>query len=422
MVDYKRRFQYANPFWVPTLDDGAAGAALTRLTFSANGETGDQKYDELKLQRMLHDRPQALPVPELEPGIGEMIPVGLELPTPAGFVDNLFVTADGNIVLVECKLWRNPDARRRVIAQIIDYAQSISRWSYEEFDAAVRKSLNAHGQPLQRLLVEVVAAAVGGVDELDEAAFIDAVQRNLRMGRMLLLVVGDGIREDVESLADYLQMHAGFHFTLGLVEVAIFRLPAGGFIIQPRILARTLNIERAIVRLVGDTLAAKPAVGELDSASASRGRSMSEELYFEKLEAASPETARALEAFLERAAEDGIFLNSAKKSAALKWESPQGKVFNLGAIDLDGRLQTYSVGWVPYTIGQLEPAHAYLENLGKIVGATVHKTPHPGQWCIKKGATALPPALDALSKPDEWLELIREYQADLNNADTDSGR
>jgi hypothetical protein len=41
---------------------------------------------------------------------------------------------------------------------------------------------------------------------LDEASFVGAVARNLRLGRMLLLVVGNGIREGVETLTDYLQI------------------------------------------------------------------------------------------------------------------------------------------------------------------------------------------------------------------------
>ena len=85
--------------------------------------------------------------------------------------------------------------------------------------------------------------------EIDEAGFVDAVSRNLRLGRMLLLIVGDGIREGVESLSGFLQMHAGFHFTLGIVEMPVFRLPQGGLIVQPRVLARTVNIERGIVKV-----------------------------------------------------------------------------------------------------------------------------------------------------------------------------
>ncbi len=35
-------------------------------------------------------------------------------------------------MLVEAKLWRNPEARRKVIGQILDYAKELSRWNYED--------------------------------------------------------------------------------------------------------------------------------------------------------------------------------------------------------------------------------------------------------------------------------------------------
>ena len=51
-----------------------------------------------------------------------------ELKTPAGPIDNFMVTPSGLPVLVECKLWRNPEARRQVVGQILDYAKELSRW------------------------------------------------------------------------------------------------------------------------------------------------------------------------------------------------------------------------------------------------------------------------------------------------------
>lgn len=42
----------------------------------------------------------------------------MELPLRSGFLDNLLLTPTGNLVVVECKLWRNFDARRKVFAQI----------------------------------------------------------------------------------------------------------------------------------------------------------------------------------------------------------------------------------------------------------------------------------------------------------------
>jgi hypothetical protein len=93
-------------------------------------------------------------------------------------------------------------------------------------------------------LLELVREAGHQVDEAD---FNDALTANLRRGRFLLLIVGDGIREGVEAIAEYLQQHAGLHFTLGLVELPIYLTPAGDRLVLPRILARTTLISREVI-------------------------------------------------------------------------------------------------------------------------------------------------------------------------------
>jgi hypothetical protein len=75
----------------------------------------------------------------------------------------------------------------------------------------------------------------------------DALTANLRRGRFLLLIVGDGIREGVEAIAEYLQAHAGLHFSLGLVEMPIYEMPNGDRLVAPRVLARTVLITRNVV-------------------------------------------------------------------------------------------------------------------------------------------------------------------------------
>ena len=47
------------------------------------------------LQRLIHQHPTCLPIDEIEPGIGRLVPVCMELPLPVGSVDNLLITPKG---------------------------------------------------------------------------------------------------------------------------------------------------------------------------------------------------------------------------------------------------------------------------------------------------------------------------------------
>lgn len=407
MTVHRGRSQYAHPFIVESLEEAPKISPLERVALMPKAGGVEAKFSEQWLQRLIFQRPAALPARELEPAVDQLVPMALEIQTPTGYIDNLYLTPEGHIVLAECKLWRNPEARRLVIAQILDYAQSMTRWTFGDLDAAVRKGRDASGNVNERSILDLMRAFVGEDAAFAEAEFIDAVQRNLRRGRMLLLIVGDGVREDVEGLADFLQMHAGFHFTLGLVEMAVFQLPTESkFLVQPRILARTLNIERAVVRLEHDQIVVQPVPAQAKG----RVSTLSEEAYYEQLALNAPAAAQALKTLVIAAERLDIRLAVDTTSASLKWDAPSGSTFNLGTFNIKGRFETYRVGGVANELIFLPLAHEYLEQLALLFDACVSKTASPRQWCLKTMGGALLDAKDVLAKGDQWLALMKCYQ------------
>lgn len=201
--------------------------------------------NEAWLRDFLLRHPGTLPAADIDPAFSDPLPVCRELRTSAGPIDAVFINSRGALTLVECKLWRNPEARREVVAQILDYAKEIARWRYEDLQREVSR---ARGEPGVNSLFEIARTREPG---LREATFVDAVSRSLAAGRFLLLVAGDGIREGTEAIVQFMARHAGLHFTFGLVEMAGYPLPEGGLLVQPRLLARTVNIERAVIRVEG---------------------------------------------------------------------------------------------------------------------------------------------------------------------------
>jgi hypothetical protein len=356
---------------------------------------------------MLYNYPELLPVDQIEPGFGLLVPVCLELPSSAGRIDNLYVTETGNLAIAECKLWRNPEARREVVAQIIDYAHSMAQWSYQDLEAGIRSARQVDGKQIDGGLYSLVSEN----RELDEPQFIDAVSRNLRLGRLLLLLVGDGIREGVETLTDYLQMHAGFHFTLGIVEMAVFKLPPHGLLVQPRVLARTVNIPRGIVRLEDGRINIEP----LPSQASRQPTSISQDRLLEMLEESAPETAKALNYFLDKGAPLGVFLEPADKSLQIRWRGPDDEDYSLGGITPEGQLRTAPVNFRPYRIGKVDLAHDFLR-IATLMGKNVRRTPHPRGWRVQGEGTSRPKAIDLLSHPDRWLEIVRWYTEALSAA------
>ena len=80
----------------------------------------DGGMDEATLQDLLFRHPQTLPIASIDASYDGAVPVCKELYTSAGYVDAIFVNLLGRLTLAEFKLWRNPQARREVIGQILD--------------------------------------------------------------------------------------------------------------------------------------------------------------------------------------------------------------------------------------------------------------------------------------------------------------
>lgn len=94
-------------------------------------------FTEEWIQKLIYNHPSILPKNDIESSFGPLISIGREIPTAVGFLDNLYVSHDGYLTIVETKLWRNPQARREVVGQIIDYAKELSKWTFTDLDNAV---------------------------------------------------------------------------------------------------------------------------------------------------------------------------------------------------------------------------------------------------------------------------------------------
>ncbi len=206
-----------------------------RLAFGATAGR-----NEAWLRDTLFAHPDLLPIRDIDPSFGPLIPLCTELRTISGPLDIAFINASGRLTFVECKLWRNPEARRKVVAQALDYARSISRWTYSDLQRSVAAVSGRSGNAPFEIALE-------RHPELIENRFVDDTARALRAGRFLLMIAGDGIREDVSGIADLINRNAASAFSFGLVEVALYGFDDGGIAVQPRIIAKTQIIERTVI-------------------------------------------------------------------------------------------------------------------------------------------------------------------------------
>ena len=356
------------------------------------------RHDEQWLQRLIHQHPTCLPMDQIEPGLPALVPVCMELPLSSGYLDNLLMTPEGDIVIVEVKLFRNPQARREVIAQALDYASSLFGMTYTDLEEAVLQSDFGRTDKPTRLYGIFPEA-----NTLDEAAFVDAVNTNLKTGRIVVLVAGDGIRTDAEDLVNGLQSHAGFHFTFALVELAVFQgAVSDDLMVVPRTLAKTCMIERGIVRIDDQRSEVVSAPTESTAIGAATPQSISSEQFFEAMRELSPDLPATLQGFIAKCAAIGVYPEF-RRSLNFKWDAPTGRTVNLGYVLRNGPLWTDATNTDDPLMAQM-----YLDDLAARFGGSVVRRDSGNMYVVVDGKA---PSIENLTDHlDGWITAIEKLQ------------
>lgn len=249
-------------------------------------------------------------------------------------------------------------------------------------------------------------------DVLAEPEFIDAVSANLARGRMLVLVVGDGIRREAEALTGLLQSHAGAHFTFALVELACWRNASNSdMLIIPDVLARTVMIERGIVRLADSGMQVQSA--SVTSSGSARASTLSEEMFYEELAKANPAMPVLLQAFLERIEPLGVYADL-KASLNLKADLPEyAKPVNFGYVTRGGKVWTDPLSWrvAPHI------AEVYNQTLAQAINGSIVTHPSGGMYVSTNGKSG-PRVTDLLPQHAEtWAAAIARVIEDIRTSE-----
>jgi len=164
--------------------------------------------DEAQLQRLLYESPELIPTSyeEDQPAIF-IREAGLP---GSGFTDLLGVDERGNILVVETKLARNDEARRKVIGQVLEYAAYLWQMPFEEFDSLFIKR---GGKPVLELLEK-------GNQRIAREDARSAIARNLSSGAFQLFIAVDEMNEELEKIIGYVSSR-GSGLRLEVLEFAL---------------------------------------------------------------------------------------------------------------------------------------------------------------------------------------------------------
>lgn len=170
---------------------------------------------ESELQRLLFESPQLINITEIREGILPLVYAIREFGLPgSGKTDLIGFTSEGDIALIECKLARNPEVRRKVIGQILEYAAYLWQMDYDEFDQRIQGKT---GKSLANLIEDIVG------EDWDEETFRNGIIDCLRNGSFILVIVVDEINNELMRIINYVnECSESTSFSLHALEINQF--------------------------------------------------------------------------------------------------------------------------------------------------------------------------------------------------------
>jgi len=163
------------------------------------------------------------------------------------FLDLLFIDDTGSLLVVECKLIQNPEARREVLAQLLEYALTIeTSWNTDRVRTVADEYLTHRG--FHEGLVPYLNKTLRdqGLEAVNEKSFFQKMKS--KVNRPYLIVAGNRLEQRALVLSDYLRK---LKRPLVCVEFRKFRVRdvelAFGFVRCASLLSTVSSSQRQII-------------------------------------------------------------------------------------------------------------------------------------------------------------------------------
>jgi len=202
------------------------------------------QFDEKWLQEVLFANIDLIQPTDASYDRIQLVPLCRELNLNDGirnlFLDILAITETGKLILIECKLWKNPQARREVLAQAFEYASLLQSLSYSDLSSKLRRHINSGSEdPI------IFALRSAGIS-VDESLLISRIDQGMRKGNFHVVIAGDGIRTDLVNLVNSPAM-TGMTADLSLLEISVHQDDEGKILLSPSVPQEIETVTRTVL-------------------------------------------------------------------------------------------------------------------------------------------------------------------------------
>ena len=165
--------------------------------------------EEAYLQKYIHENPDTIPVYEIDENKRLLVVSSheKEFPTNSGRIDALAIDQDGELYIIETKLYKNSD-KRKVIAQVLDYGAALWKHSYSftSFLELINERINLKfGVSLEDKIIDFY-----GINEDDVDDLLNSLMLNLERGNFKFIVLMDQLDDRLKDLIHYVNENSRF--------------------------------------------------------------------------------------------------------------------------------------------------------------------------------------------------------------------
>ena len=177
---------------------------------------GTAYRDESFLRDLVYEEPRLIPAREIGMNPDAQVVTLREVGLPgAGASDVIMIDSEGAITVVECKLATNPEKKRAVIGQVLDYASSLSRMSYDDLNTRCETGRQSS---LHELMQQQVPA-----DQWDEDQFRAGVVGTLNAGTFGLVIAIDEMDPDLARILHYVSLRSRGSLSIYGLEMRYYK-------------------------------------------------------------------------------------------------------------------------------------------------------------------------------------------------------
>lgn len=174
--------------------------------------------DEDELQRYIYENPESIPLYDIKEDIRLLI-VAREFPTESGPIDALGVDKDGELYVIETKLYDNAD-KRKVVAQVLDYGASLWKHASEDWEG-FRAELEKQSQKKWKIGLQQKLRDFFGFSEEETLAQIGTVNHRLNEGEFKFVILMDELHDQLKDLILFINQNS--KFSIYIVEMEYYK-------------------------------------------------------------------------------------------------------------------------------------------------------------------------------------------------------